>query len=698
MSSRWRTAGALAFLLALTIGWYWKLTISSEYTWLENPDQALLVMPWLDMQARTLHAGHIPLWDAYLWGGQSLIGQVQPGLVNPVNWVLFALPLQDGHIPIGYLHWYWVLIHWIAAVFCYFLCRDMKAGVGPSLLGAIIFGFAGYIGGSGTPCFLTGAMWTPVVLLFFARLMRGERPVSNAALSGAALAGAFLSANHDVPFYLTVVMGGLWLWYLASNWRLRAAWIAAAAFAVVLLLVMSVQVLPTVEYGRQAVRWAGVPEPLHWKDKIPYSVHAEYSLDLRSIPGMIFPGRGVHAEPFVGIVAIALTGIAAAFRWRTPDVRLLVVVALAGLALALGRDSPIHRLAYEFVPLFDKARYPAQAISIVQAAIAALAALGLDAWLKGVRPRAVPLILVTFALALYAIIRYLMSQGRLPAGHPAWIVAVAALGLAALLCWGRGAPAILIVMALALLEASTINKPIYRRDVPGSLLKTIRDQTDIAAFLKRQPGWFRVQADEDVVPYNLGDLYSIEQFGGYLAAMPAKVHRILGHEPTPRLFGIQYYVGRLPSNPAQVEVFQSTSGLRVFRDPRVSQPLWSVHDRDCGAPDQLSVIGRINGEMDVDAVLACPGLMVSGDPWYRGWRALVDGKKIPIQEFEGVVRAVPISAGHHRIQFRYRPGSVYWGTGLSVLGLFLAGIIRRIDGPLWYSAAQNPVTVLLPPG
>jgi hypothetical protein len=68
------------------------------------------------------------LWDPFEWAGYTLIGQVQPGIVNPLNWILFAMPLRDGHIPITTLHWYWVLIHWLGAVFCYALCRDLGTG------------------------------------------------------------------------------------------------------------------------------------------------------------------------------------------------------------------------------------------------------------------------------------------------------------------------------------------------------------------------------------------------------------------------------------------------------------------------------------------------------------------------------------------------------------------------------------------
>ena len=181
------TPAALAFLLALTAGFYWKLAISREWTFLESPDQANVVRPWLDFQAREFHAGRFPLWDPYEWAGHSLIGQVQPGITNPLNWILFAMPLRDGHIPIATLHWYWVLIHWLAAVFCFALCRNWNCGYGASLLGASIFALTGFVGHTDWPQILMTSIWVPVVLLFFGRVIRGVCPRGSAALCGAAL-------------------------------------------------------------------------------------------------------------------------------------------------------------------------------------------------------------------------------------------------------------------------------------------------------------------------------------------------------------------------------------------------------------------------------------------------------------------------------------------------------------------------------
>jgi uncharacterized membrane protein YfhO len=85
--------------------------------------------------------------------------------------------------------------------------------------------------------------------------------------------------------------------------------------------------------------------------------------------------------------------------------------------------------------------------------------------------------------------------------------------------------------------------------------------------------------------------------------------------------------------------------------------------------------------MAIDADLGCDGRVMAGDPWFPGWRAWVDGQRVRIQEYEKVVRAVPVAAGHHRIEFQYQPGSVYWGAGLTALGVLLAGFVYHLDRP-----------------
>jgi hypothetical protein len=380
-----------------------------------------------------------------------------------------------------------------------------------------------------------------------------------------------------------VLVGAMWLLYLALGWRRPARWGHAAIFAAVWLLVSAVQVLPAIEYAKQSLRWAGAPEPLRWGQPVPYNVHAQYSLGWPSVGGIVLPGISVHANPHVGFVAVALALAALWYRRRDSRVRWFAFVALGGLLLALGKDFPPYWLIYRFVPMVEKAREPAMAIVLAQTGIAVLAALGASLWRRG------------------------------------W---VAPLGL-----------------ALFLGEAVYDAPRLARFDRPSSYTSMLRRQADIAGFLKAQPGWFRVDFDENDVPYNFGDLYGIEQFGGVGSSLPVRIHRLLGHAETPRLFGIRYRVARRPSDPAQQEVFRSRSGLKVYRDPRIAEPLWTWRDAPCGAPDRLRVVSRAPEAFVVEAELGCPALVVAGDSYYPGWRARVDGERRPVQELDSV-RAV----------------------------------------------------------
>ena len=112
-------------LLALTIGVHWKTLLTNQYNDFDKPDLTYQVAPWLQAQAAQWHHGQPLLWDPYQVGGQSLIGQVQPGVAYPFNWLLFLAPLKHGFIRDASFNWYIALIRYLAALACYGLCRDL---------------------------------------------------------------------------------------------------------------------------------------------------------------------------------------------------------------------------------------------------------------------------------------------------------------------------------------------------------------------------------------------------------------------------------------------------------------------------------------------------------------------------------------------------------------------------------------------
>jgi hypothetical protein len=81
------------------------------------------------------------------------------------------------------------------------------------------------------------------------------------------------------------------------------------------------------------------------------------------------------------------------------------------------------------------------------------------------------------------------------------------------------------------------------------------------------------------------------------------------------------------------------------------------------APDRVAV----------NAELEKPGWLVLLDNDFPGWKAEVDGAPARILHADYAFRAVALSAGSHRVVFRYRPGSFYWGIGVSLAALVAAG-------------------------
>ena len=57
------------------------------------------------------------------------------------------------------------------------------------------------------------------------------------------------------------------------------------------------------------------------------------------------------------------------------------------------------------------------------------------------------------------------------------------------------------------------------------------------------------------------------------------------------------------------------------------------------------------------------------DSWFPGWKATVDGKDVPIERVDYLIRGVPVPAGAHRVEFSYEPASWRVGWIISLLAL-----------------------------
>jgi hypothetical protein len=709
---RWIAPGVL-FLICT--GFFWKIVLTNQYTWLESPDLAYQVVPWLQMQAGEWHRGRVALWDPYLWGGQSLIGQVITGTACPLNWILFLLPLRHGWLRQSYLHWYFVLLHFLAAWFAYLLCRDLKRSRAASIAGGCVFALGGWVGVTDWPQMLNSAIWAPLVVLFLLRSLRGDRPVASAAASGAFFGVSLLGSHHQVPIYLMLAAGGIWLSHIfrkgRPDWRTVKL---AAVFLVFTMLVSGLQTVPAYEYGKLARRWVGTEQPKGWNEVVPYSIHSQYSLMPTSLLSIVIPGLNRHADPFIGIAALSLALLAVALAWREFPVKVFAAVAAGGLLFSLGRNNVFHGILYALVPMVEKARNPSMAVFIYHFGIVILTAYGIDYFLAdrgSPWPRRAAIWLAAYGILVFTILAALVLGQKPPGDDRFVVVALVALLLAWVFeGWRKGhiaqSTAAALALGLMLIEFNNFagfywpNREEKERNV---YLKSMTEDSDLAGFLCSLPWPSRVEISDKDIPYNFGDWYGIDQFGGYVASLPINLLDLPWHAARARqLFGVNYTVKRGPAEPNQQEVFQTARGLKVYWNSDAFPRVWTVHEsrqirqrseaevilsrgsmdlrrqtflleppppmEACAAADSVRLTRHNSGRVTIEADMGCRGMVILGDSYFPGWVAAVDGRRAKIYEAYTAVRGVVVEKGRHTIEMRYLPVSVFAGLLMTLTG------------------------------
>ena len=274
-----RHARVPLFIALCVIAVFWRLALSKQYTFLESPDNANNILPWLDVQAHALRQFSLLLWDPYEAAGESLIGQVQPGVLSVFTWLLALSPFSpSGHLQAFYVNLWFVFMHCVAGWFACALFRDLKFHSGAVVIASVFYATGGYIGNLTWPQLLAAAIWTPIVFLFLLRSLRGQAPIKNACWAGILLGMSWLSGHHVPSLYLSIAVFGTGIVYLMTRPASRIQ-IAKrlSVVAIAMSLVSSAQVMSAIEYGKYSLRWTGAGV-YTWNQRVPMSAHEDLSL------------------------------------------------------------------------------------------------------------------------------------------------------------------------------------------------------------------------------------------------------------------------------------------------------------------------------------------------------------------------------------------------------------------------------------
>src|SRR5215471_476423 len=142
-------------------------------------------LPLRVLAGREIRAGHLPLFDPYIWGGSPLLAGWNAAAAYPLTFLFAVLP--------GTAAWTLnMIITWAVAglgMFCFL--RALRLGSLPSLLGAVTFAFAGAMPAQVAHLGLVAGMsWVPLQLLSVLRLTETRGAASRLRWI-AVLAGTF---------------------------------------------------------------------------------------------------------------------------------------------------------------------------------------------------------------------------------------------------------------------------------------------------------------------------------------------------------------------------------------------------------------------------------------------------------------------------------------------------------------------------
>jgi uncharacterized membrane protein YfhO len=74
-----------------------------------------------------------------------------------------------------------------------------------------------------------------------------------------------------------------------------------------------------------------------------------------------------------------------------------------------------------------------------------------------------------------------------------------------------------------------------------------------------------------------------------------------------------------------------------------------------------------------------PTILVLSENHYPGWRAYVDGGFVETLRVDYNLRGASLPAGEHKVEFVYRPKSVFLGAAISSFAIVLLGALALIN-------------------
>jgi hypothetical protein len=685
-------------------------------------DFANYVLPYAVYMSQAWADGRWPpLWNPDVFMGVPYLANIQASTLYPPYLLLALLP------PLVVLAWVQVLHVGLAGAGMYaYALRGARLGRAGAVVAAVVFMVGPFVTGQMARVnFLYALAWAPWLMLAVDRSLVAPRWWLAPVIAG--LVGLVLLAGHPQAAYFTVILmamaglGPLWRSVRRRRWTPAAQGLSIIIVGGALGLgLAAAQLVPTAELVGQSIRSSGV-DP---------GVAAESPLPLRGLFGTVLPhySSQLPAEitgASLGAAALTLALLAVLTRWRSPFVRGWLLVGLISFWAATGHAGRLYDLLYQVLPGLNLFRVPARLLLFSTVSLALLAGMGTRAAPVLARLRKPAPVLAAAGLALLPAavvvaygavgspdqrwLRLLPRPPGPPAGDLVWQVALVA-GVAVALIGAAARPRLRRALApalvgLVLADTWLATQPIYSRQaVPAASYSAATGARQLVApeagarYLSLSAGYAGLQPNQGMS----GGWLSVDGYDGGVLPLSRYVafrRPLLPPDSSnrsdyifPFLTHKLYSLDRLQQTGAATVIAaeaedpngsdcpclspgEAAGGVRVWRVPDPLGRAWLETSRG-RVPQRISLDRGERVEVQVEA--AEPGLLVLADTDYPGWRAKLDGRPVRMERYEGLLRAVPMPAGHHVVSFAFEPASVRTGYAISLISLGILLLLAAV--------------------
>jgi hypothetical protein len=647
--------------IALAIAIFYRRLLSGHYIWYDGGgDIVWQVIPWMQVQISALRSGQFALWDPWQVGGQPLLGQLQPGILNPLNYLLILPSLVTGHVALRAFSGHFVVLHILAALALFLMARGLGVSAPASSIAALFYGIGGVTGNAGWPQVVSSMVFPPLIFLFLLKATSGVRPLPNAAMAGLLLGVSWYAGHHAAPILITTAVAAFLLLRILrlTTWRRTVA--DAAVCLGIAGLVALPQVWASWEFALHSMRYVGLPDPVPGSASIPWAAATVFSVSPRDLGQVLFSKALSGKSPFdgwlfCGVVISTLAILGASRALRDEKARIFLALSTVSLLFAFGRYTPVHHILYAGVPLLSRLREPVFALIPFQLGVAGLAALGAD---------------LVFAKGGWK--RYTVLGG---------------------------------CVVLLLVEHSFVSgqtpQTLYVRVGQSRMLGSLSIANSLGKALAGN-GINRVDVNRDTIPLNLGDYEGIPEFTAYLPALDAPIVNLHSWRPAVRrLYGVNFladYIGedlqltQFPNALARAWTVHSFVSLPATTDmstllekPPIDPATTAVLSGElpavssCPGDERARITQYRLNSLTIETDLNCRGMVVLSDNYYPGWKATVDGESTRIMQPYFALRGVMVDKGRHEIRMVYRPDYLFIGGWFAIVGIAMTVALWIVD-------------------